>query len=117
MVYIYGITHCDIVKKALKYLQAREVAYTFLDYKKEGISTEKLQDWCGKAGWQTVFNKRSTTWKEIAAAEGSEPDNEASAIRLMQQHSSIIKRPVVEINGKLIVGYDEAAYQQHILSR
>lgn len=112
---MYGIANCDIIKKALKFFEINNIPVEFHDYKKEGASAEKLKDWCGKAGWETIFNKRSTTWKEIMNAYEGIVNNQAEAIQIMQQHTSIIKRPIVELNGDIIVGYDEDSYRKKIL--
>jgi arsenate reductase len=117
MIQLYGIANCDLIKKTMKLFNARQVPYQFHDYKKEGISTAHLKTWCGLKGWETIFNKRSTTWKEIMNAYEGIVNNQAEAIQIMQQHTSIIKRPLVEVNGDIIVGYDEAAYQQLIFNR
>ena len=112
MVKMYGIPNCDVIKKALKFFNNHKIPVEFHDYKKEGISDKQLQRWCQVAGWENIFNKRSTTWKEIMQHEKVE--SAAEAIPLMLQHTSIIKRPIVEANGKIIVGYNENAYKQLI---
>lgn len=111
MIKMYGISNCDIIKKATKFFNANNIAFEFHDYKKEGVSAEKLKQWCAMAGWETIFNKRSTTWKEIMNAYEGIVNNQAEAIQIMQQHTSIIKRPVIETNGNIIVGYDEPKYK------
>lgn len=112
MVKMYGIPNCDSVKKATKWLQQNKIAFEFHDYKKQGISAEKLKDWCKKTGWETIFNKRSSTWKEIMKAYEGIVNNLAEAIQIMQQHTSIIKRPIIEIKEEIIVGFDEALYKE-----
>ncbi|MBC7868186.1 MAG: arsenate reductase [Gloeobacteraceae cyanobacterium ES-bin-316] len=113
---IYGIPNCDTVKKALNWLNKNEIVYDFHDYKKQGISKAKLQEWCRLKGWETIFNKRSTTFKELAAAAGTTVDGQAQAIQLMQQHNSIIKRPIIEVNGEIIAGFNENEYFQKLIS-
>lgn len=110
---VYGIPNCDVIKKTNNWLQDQKIAFKFHDYKQQGISAEKLREWCKQKGWETIFNKRSTTWKELDAATQAGTTNEAAAIRLMQEHTSIIKRPVIEYNGKVIaVGFNEKLYQE-----
>ena len=104
---VYGIPNCDTTKKALSWLQENKIAFTFHDYKLEGISKVKLEAWCKKTGWETVFNKRSTTWRELSEAEQKKVIDQTTAIKIMMQHNSIIKRPVIEIDEKLIVGFNE----------
>jgi arsenate reductase len=117
MIKMYGIPNCDIIKKAMKFFALHKVPFEFYDFKKEGVSAGKLKEWCSKVGWQTIFNKRSTTWKETMKAYEGIVNNQAEAIQIMQQHTSIIKRPVIEINGDIIVGYDEAVYKTHFLTK
>lgn len=107
---LYGIPNCDVVKKTFKWLDAHQIAYDFHDYKQLGITKEKLQEWCAAKGWETIFNKRSTTWKELPVAEQEGLKDEAGAIRLMIAHTSIIKRPVIEYGKGIIVGYNEKEF-------
>ena len=108
---IYGIPNCDVIKKATTWFQANKIPYKFHDYKKEGISAEKLISWCTQQGWEIFLNKRSTTWKELGGAVQSGVRSQESAIVVMQEHNSIIKRPVIEKNGKVVaVGFDEKKY-------
>ena len=114
MVKIYGIPNCDIIKKAGNWFKKNNIPFELHDYKKQGITANKLKHWCVQKGWETIFNKRSTTWKEIM--NDVAVTNEQQAIPVMQQHTSIIKRPIIEINGDIIVGYDEKAYIEKILN-
>jgi arsenate reductase len=105
---VYGIPNCDMIKKTTSWLQEHKLAFEFHDYRKEGISTEKLADWCKQKGWETIFNKRSTTWKELPASVQNTITNEKEAIKIMAEHTTIIKRPVIEKNGKLVaVGFTD----------
>lgn len=113
---LYGIPNCDTVKKAINWLNNKKVAFEFHDYKKEGITASKLKEWCKQKDWEILFNKKSSTWKkEMAAYEGI-VKNQSAAIKIMQEHNSIIKRPVLEINNELIVGFDENEYLEKILN-
>jgi arsenate reductase len=115
MYVIYGIPNCDVIKKVITWFQHKKISYVLHDYKKENISVDTLKNWCKQAGWETVFNKRSTTWKELGEAMQSTVKDENSAIRIMMEHTSIIKRPVIEKNGKLIVvGFDAGKYEKLI---
>ena len=116
MVKMYGIPNCDIIKKAGVWLKKNSIAFELHDYKKEGITEQKLKAWSKLKGWETIFNKRSSTWKEIMQDHNGTVDNQAAAIKIMQQHTSIIKRPVIEINDEIIVGYDERAYIEKLLN-
>jgi Spx/MgsR family transcriptional regulator len=109
MIHFYGIPNCDTVKKARSWLDQRGVAYAFHDYKKEGADPAKLAAWSDKAGWETLLNRRGTTFRALSDADKADID-EAKAIRLMQAHPSLIKRPVVEHDGGLLIGYDAAEW-------
>jgi arsenate reductase-like glutaredoxin family protein len=79
----------------------------FIDYKKYGIKAEKLIEWCKAVGWEILLNKKSTTWRSLSVEEQQLVKNEKVAIQLMIQYPSIIKRPVIEMTGKLVVGLNE----------
>ena len=111
-VIIYGIPNCDTTKKAMNWLKKNNIAFSFHDYKLQGISKEKLAEWCDKQGLETIFNKRSTTWKELPVAVQQKVTDREEAIKIMLANNSIIKRPVIEHNGKIIVGYNEKAYKE-----
>lgn len=100
----YGIPNCDTVKKARSWLDAKGVAYAFHDYKKLGADAAKLQDWCNAKGWETVLNRAGTTFKKLPEADKDGLD-QAKAIRLMLDQPSMIKRPVVEYPGGLLIGF------------
>jgi arsenate reductase (glutaredoxin) len=104
MTILYGIPNCDTVKKARVWLDAQGLGYQFHDYKKAGITAEKLEDWAGQVGWEVLLNKAGTTFKKLpdAAKEGLD---QAKAIGLMVEQPSMIKRPVVEHEGGLLVGF------------
>lgn len=106
---LYGIPNCDTTKKAMNWLKKNKIDYAFHDYKQEGITKAKLEEWGKKASWETFFNKRSTTWKELPAAEQSKVTDQSSAIKVMIENNSIIKRPIIESGGELIIGYNEGA--------
>jgi arsenate reductase len=109
---IYGIPNCDTTKKTIGWLNKNNIAFTFHDYKLQGISKEKLREWCDKQGWETIFNKRSTTWRELPEATQKKVTNQEEAIKIMLVNNSIIKRPVIEYNGKIIVGFNEEEYKR-----
>jgi arsenate reductase (glutaredoxin) len=104
---VYGIPNCDTTKKALALLKKYKADFSFHDYKQQGITPKKLEAWCGKAGWEMILNKRSTTWREQDEAEQKKVIDQPAAIKLMMKSNSIIKRPVIEINGNLLVGFNE----------
>lgn len=107
---VYGIPNCDTVKKARKWLDAHDVSYTFHDYKKSGIDKGTLSAWSKELGWEPLLNRRGTTWRKLddAVKEGVD---EARALSLMVEHTSMIKRPVIQAGSKLLLGFDEQQYQ------
>ena len=112
---VYSIPNCDITKKAFAWLKENRIAYNFHDYKKEGITIAKLNEWSKKSSWEILLNKRGTTWKGISPAIQQTIINQKTAAALMQEHTSLIKRPVIEINGTILIGYDEARYKDLLL--
>jgi arsenate reductase (glutaredoxin) len=112
---VYGIPNCDATKKALQFLKAHNIEYAFNDYKEKGITKQKLIAWIDKAELDAIFNKRSTTWKTLTAAEQKQAATEAGAIAIMIANNSIIKRPVIEYGDALLIGFDEKKYKKHLL--
>jgi Spx/MgsR family transcriptional regulator len=106
---IYGIKACDTMKKAFTWLDSHGVAYDFHDYKKSGISKTELGRWCGAAGWQTVLNRAGTTFRKLPDAD-KQGLTQDKAIDLMAGQPSMIKRPVLEIDGKLEIGFKPERY-------
>jgi arsenate reductase (glutaredoxin) len=106
---LYGIPNCDSVKKARQQLDERGVKYEFYDYKKLGVPEQRLRTWVSAKGWETVLNRKGTTWRGLSdSVKANVIDNE-SAIEVMLTNLSTIKRPIIESNDALIVGLDVAA--------
>ncbi len=105
----YGIPNCDTVKKARRWLDAQGIDYAFHDYKKEGADPAKLTAWVDARGVDTVLNRRGTTWRKLPDEDKSDVDA-AKAVRLLEANPSMIKRPVVEYPGGLLVGFDEGEW-------
>ena len=106
---LYGIPNCDTVKKARAWLDARGIAHTFHDYKKQGADPAQLADWCEKAGWEKVLNRAGPTFRKLPDADKENLDA-AKAVRVMAANTSCIKRPIVEHAGGLLVGFREAEW-------
>lgn len=102
---LYGIPNCDTVRKARKWLEAEGRDYAFHDYKKVGADADKLGEWADAAGWEALLNQRGTTFRQLGEADKADIDR-AKAIRLMVEHPSMIKRPVAEHPGGVLVGFD-----------
>jgi arsenate reductase len=110
MTTLYGIPNCDTIKRARKWLDDKNIAYEFHDYKKAGIDRKTLQNWCKEFGYETLINKRGTTWRKLED-QLKNNINETSAIKIMQENTSVIKRPVLISDHTKIVGFNEADYK------
>ncbi len=107
---IYGIKHCNSIKKALAWLDEHGIAYDFHDYKKAGIAHAKVLAWSQAVGWRTLLNTRGTTWRKLSPQEQA-IETEDAAVQKMVEQPSLIKRPVVETaDGQLLVGFDPHAF-------
>ncbi len=106
---VFGIPNCDTVKKARNWLTARGLDYEFHDYKKEGADPVRLAAWADAVGWEALLNRRGTTFRALADADKADIDR-AKALRLMAEHTSLIKRPVVEYSGGILVGFKETEW-------
>ncbi|MDT8453156.1 MAG: ArsC family reductase [Gammaproteobacteria bacterium] len=111
MIKIYGISNCDTMKKARKWLEANGVDYDFHDYKKSGVPEKELKQWVKKLGWDVLLNRRGTTWRKLDDSVKNNID-EASAIKVMLENPSSIKRPVLEIDDQLLVRFSEDIYRE-----
>jgi arsenate reductase (glutaredoxin) len=107
---LYGIRNCDTMKKAWTWLDQHGVAYAFHDYKRQGVAPEKLQAWAREVGWEVLLNRAGTTFKALPDAD-KQGLTEAKAIALMAAQPSMIKRPVLEGAGALMVGFRPDAYE------
>lgn len=115
MLTVYGIKNCNTVKKGLDWLTKHKIEYQFHDYKKEGITKAKLKAWIDQVGWEPLVNKKGTTWRQLDEAVQTKVTNAKHAIELMTEKTSVIKRPLIESNGKvLVLGFDEEAYKKSL---
>lgn len=106
---IYGIKNCDTMKKARTWLESHGIAYDFHDYKAAGIDRDHLERWTSEAGWEVVLNRAGTTFKALPEADRADLTKD-KAIALMLAQPSMIKRPVLETDGKLLVGFKPDIY-------
>ncbi|NRA24299.1 MAG: ArsC family reductase [Oleispira sp.] len=116
MITMFGIKNCDTIKKARKWLETEGIEYQFHDYKKDGLSPEMLTDWVKDLGYEALVNKRGTTWRKLPD-DIKDSIDEASAIEIMLENTSIIKRPLLsdDANNKLL-GFKAEQYQEFINS-
>jgi arsenate reductase len=107
---IYGIKNCDTMKKAMTWLDEKQIPYSFHDYKKEGVSETLIKRAIKEHGWESVINRRGTTWRKL-------PDNVKetmaadSALKIALENASIIKRPLLEHKGSIYLGFDAQSYR------
>ncbi len=108
---IYGIKNCDTMKKAFAWLDGHGVRYDFHDYKTAGIDVARLQTWSKQVGWEVLLNTRGTTWRKLSPTQQAHLD-ESKALKLMSEHPSLIKRPVLENGSALLVGFVPERYTE-----
>jgi arsenate reductase len=107
---IYGISNCDTMKKARAWLSKHEIEYHFHDYKKDGIDRKRLETWSKEVGWETLLNRAGTTFRRLPDGDKASLDGK-KAIALMLDQPSMIKRPVLDAGGRLLVGFKPEQYK------
>lgn len=107
---IYGIRNCDTMKKARAWLDGNGIAYAFHDYKKDGIDRDRLEAWAKEVGWETLVNRAGTTFRKLPEADRAGL-SEKKAIALMLEHPSLIKRPVLDLGDRRLVGFKPDDYE------
>jgi arsenate reductase (glutaredoxin) len=108
---LYGIPNCDTVKKARVWLDGRAIAYRFHDFRAEGLDRARVEAWMDALGWETVLNRQSTSFKELPPADQAGLDRE-KAIRLILANPTMVKRPVLERPGSVMVGFKPDRYAE-----
>ena len=111
MITLYGIANCDTVRKARKWLEAQGVAYRFQDFRKDGLDPEQLQAWASELGWEQLLNRRGTTWRKLPEALRAGMDQPA-AVRVMLQQPAIIKRPLLDLGQRRVLGFSPDLYTE-----
>lgn len=102
MLTVYGIPNCDTIKKTLNWLKANNIAYQFHDYKKQGISREKIENWLSQSEWPLLLNRAGTTFKQLTDEQKAAIQDNESALLMMLEKPSVIKRPIIEEEGKIV---------------
>jgi arsenate reductase len=110
---IYGIKNCDTMKKARAWLDAKGVPYVFHDYKAAGIDRRQLEGWARRVGWETLLNRAGTTFRKLPETDRIDLD-ERKALALMLDQPSMIKRPVLDLGGDLVVGFKPEQYEEAV---
>ena len=113
---MYGIKNCDTIKKARTWLDERKIAFEFHDYKSAGIDRGTLERWCRELGWETLLNRAGTTYRKLPEQD-KEGLNEARAIELMLAQPSMIKRPVLDIGSRRLVGFKPESYARDLVTK
>ena len=108
---VYGIKNCNTMKNAFAWLDGHGVHYDFHDYKTAGIDAARLKGWSAQVGWEILLNTRGTTWRKLSPTQQAHLD-EAKALKLMSEHPSLIKRPVLETEKTLLVGFVPEHYTE-----
>jgi arsenate reductase (glutaredoxin) len=108
---IYGIKNCDTMKKARAWLDGRGIAYAFHDYKTAGIARSTLENWAREVGWETLLNRAGRTFRTLPEKDRERLTDE-KAIAIMAGQPSMIKRPVLDVDGGLLVGFSPAQYEK-----
>ncbi len=112
---LYGIPNCNTVKKARDWLESNKIAYEFHDFKKLGVSANLLETWLAQIPREQLINRAGLTWRGLQSSVKEDIIDNASAIALMQAKTSLIKRPILQKNGKILcLGFDEAAYKKEL---
>jgi arsenate reductase (glutaredoxin) len=109
---LYGIKNCDTMQRARQWLDSQDVPYQFHDYQRNGLERERLVRWCTQAGWEALLNRAGTTFRKLPEPDKAQLD-EHKAIELMLRQPSMIKRPVLEYAGGLLVGFKPHIYSEH----
>lgn len=111
---MYGIKNCDTVKKARRFLDSHNIDYEFHDLREDGLNPIQLRSWINQLGWEKLINKRSTTWRNLPD-ETKENMDETLALVVAEDQPTIIKRPVLELPDKVVVGFSEKMYSDLFL--
>ena len=114
MITVYGIPNCDTVKKARAWLTEHGVEHHFHDFKKQGVSESELDRWLAAVGWESVINRKGTTWRQLDEAVRAGVTDVASARAVAMANPSLIKRPVVQWTDGITVGFDAAGWQSRL---
>ena len=110
MITVYGIKNCDTIKKARNWLSDNDIEYRFHDFRADGLDAATIELWIAQAGWETVLNRRDTTWRKLdpSIQEATTSDNVAT---LLAEHPAMIKRPVLDNDGVITIGFKAEQYQ------
>lgn len=111
MMTLYGISNCDTVRKARRWLEGHGIDYRFHDFRKDGLTREQILQWLEQLDWKALINTRGRTWRQLSG-DGKAALHETAAIDLMLEHPAIIKRPLLDYNGQYHLGFSDAGYRR-----
>jgi len=112
---LYGLAHCSTVKRARAWLAQHAIEVPFHDLRRQGITRDMARAWIEQVGWETLINRSGTTWRKLPDPDKRRIMSAATAERLMLEQPSVIKRPVLELRGRVIVGFEESRYRSLFL--
>ena len=107
---LYGISNCDTVKKAKNWLDQQHIDYRFHDFRKDGLNAEIINEWLKTVAWDKILNRRSTSWRNLDASV-QQSVSETNIVRLLEQNPTLIKRPILDTNGIITIGFNADTYQ------
>lgn len=110
MIVVFGLKTCDSCRKARRWLDDRSLGHRFVELREDGLAADTLANWIDALGWERLLNRRSTSWRQLSEADRDGLDAER-ALALMLDRPALIKRPVVDLNGRILVGFDETVQQ------
>ncbi|MGR9072412.1 MAG: ArsC family reductase [Gammaproteobacteria bacterium] len=110
---LYGIKNCDTVKKARRWLDDHRIEFQFHDYRANGLDSALLADFESELGWENMLNRRGTTWRQLGSSDKTDLDK-TKALNLMLTHPALIKRPILEADGKLLIGFSPEQYRSEL---
>jgi arsenate reductase len=108
---VYGIKNCDTVKKARRWLEQHNIDYNFHDFREQGLEQAAVEAWLDELGWETLVNRRSTSWKQLSPEQRENMDQQKALTAIMQQ-PTLIKRPLLDTGSSRQVGFSEKSYQE-----
>lgn len=107
MITVYGISNCDTIRRARKWLEGEGIEYRFHDYRKDGVDADLIRAWARELGWEVLLNRRGTTWRKVPESEREDLD-EAKAAALMAAYPAMIKRPLFDLGDERRVGFSKS---------
>ena len=106
MIVVFGLTNCDSCRKALTWFKNKKIEYHFIDYRKNKLEESKLSSWINDVGWENILNRRSSTWRDLSNEKKGDLTADSAKV-LMLEFPSLIKRPIIETGGGILIGFKE----------